>query len=131
MRSELERVKLDIEKYSNASKAMDTLLKSQVHDKLKRGTGYNATPPPYNNNYIPPISDLRERHEIKETPSKDLQIDPSDEVIVEEEESDEYMSEKQENIPLENHIITNEKGGKTFLASKKVENLSGPSKIVK
>jgi len=58
VRSELEKVKLNIEKYSNAFKAMDTLLKSQVRDKIKRGIGYNATPPPYNNNYIPPTSNL-------------------------------------------------------------------------
>ena len=89
VRSELDKVKLDIEKYSAASKAMDILLKSQVHDKMKKGIGYNATPPPYNNNYIPPTSDLLERHDDKETPLKDLQVDPLDEVILEEKEYDE------------------------------------------
>jgi len=49
---------------------MDSLLKAQVHDKLKRGIGYNATPPPYNNNYIPPKSDLLERHVDEELPKE-------------------------------------------------------------
>ena len=71
VKSELEKVKLDIEKYSNASKVMNTLLKTQVHEKMKRGIGYNTIPPPYNNNYIPPISDLLEGHEDKEILSQD------------------------------------------------------------
>ena len=34
-----------------------------------------------------------------------------------------------EHIPLKNQIITNQKGGKKFLASRKVETSSEPSKI--
>ncbi|KAI3770826.1 hypothetical protein L6452_01971 [Arctium lappa] len=36
LRGELAKVKLDVEKFSNASKAMDSLLQSQIHDKLRR-----------------------------------------------------------------------------------------------
>jgi len=42
---EFEKAKIDIEKFSNASKAMDKLIKAQIQDKLKRGIGYHATPP--------------------------------------------------------------------------------------
>ena len=38
---------------------------------------------------------------------------------------------KQEHFPLENQIITNEKRGKKFMASRKVECSSGPSKLEK
>ena len=125
VRSELEKVKLNIEKYSNASKAIDTLLKSQVHDKMKRGIWHNATPPPYNNNYIPPTSDLLERHVDEEMPKGSIEVDPLDEVAVEEddsksEETDLRNNQKQENIPQENQILINEDGGHKFIGSKRV-----------
>ena len=55
---------------------MDSLLKAQVHDKLKRGIGYNTTPPPYTNNFIPPKSDLLERHVDEKLPKEVTQVDP-------------------------------------------------------
>ncbi|KAI3770785.1 hypothetical protein L6452_01929 [Arctium lappa] len=36
LRDELTKVKLDVQKFSNASKAMDSLLQTQIHDKLRR-----------------------------------------------------------------------------------------------
>ncbi|KAI3702211.1 hypothetical protein L6452_27938 [Arctium lappa] len=83
LKEELAKVKLDIEKFSYASKAMDSLLKAQIHDKMKPGVGYNNTPPPYNNNYIPPTSDLLETKEKKDLSEKAFNIDPLDEVVVE------------------------------------------------
>ncbi|KAI3685385.1 hypothetical protein L6452_34627 [Arctium lappa] len=113
-RSEFEKAKLDIEKISNDSKAMDTLLKSQVHEKLKRGIGYNNTPPPYNNNYIPPTSDLLERQDKNDLPAGATKVDPLDNVVVEveseEENTEDNNKEDQKEIPLEYHILTNEKG---------------------
>ncbi|KAI3692411.1 hypothetical protein L6452_32226 [Arctium lappa] len=125
IKSEFEKAKLDIEKYSNASKAMDSLLKTQVHDKLRRGIGYNTTPPPYNNNYIPPTSDLLEKQDKKELTEGATEVDPLDKVVVEadsEEEDSESKNEKDHKvIPLENHILTNERGGKPFVKSEKVK----------
>ncbi|KAI3685095.1 hypothetical protein L6452_34328 [Arctium lappa] len=66
LKEELAKVKLDIEKFSYASKAMDSLLKAQIHDKMKPGIGYNNTPPPYNNTYNPPTSEI----EIEKTKGK-------------------------------------------------------------
>ncbi|KAI3677787.1 hypothetical protein L6452_37057 [Arctium lappa] len=125
IKSEFEKAKLDIEKYSNASKAMDSLLKTQVHDKLRRGISYNNTPPPYNNNDIPPTSDLLERQDKKELPEGATEVDPLDKVVVEadseEENSEGKNKEDHKDIPLENHILTNERGGKPFIKSDKVE----------
>ena len=125
VKSELGKAHLDIEKYSNASKAMDTLLKAQIHDKLKRGIGYNTTPPSYNNNYIPPTTDLLEKHVDEELPKGSIKVDPLDEVAVEEDESeseetDLRNNQKQENIPQENQILINEDGGHKFIGSKRV-----------
>ncbi|KAI3771091.1 hypothetical protein L6452_02245 [Arctium lappa] len=94
IRSDFEKAKLDIEKFSNASKAMDSLIKSQVHDNLKRGLVYNSTPPPYNNNYIPPTSDLLERQEKIDLPAGATDVDPLDSVVIEEETEEETTKAK-------------------------------------
>ncbi|KAI3718210.1 hypothetical protein L6452_19072 [Arctium lappa] len=116
LRGELDKVKLDVEKFSNASKAMDSLLQTQIHDKLRRGIGYNTTPPPYNNNYIPPSSDLLETKDRKDLPKGATEIDPLDEVVVKDKTEKEVVKDKDNTvsgeIPIEKHIITNEGCGK-------------------
>ncbi|GJR96023.1 putative ribonuclease H-like domain-containing protein [Tanacetum coccineum] len=44
--------------FENASKSLDKLINSQIVDNCKKGLGYNAVPPPYTGNCIPPIPDL-------------------------------------------------------------------------
>ncbi|KAI3715244.1 hypothetical protein L6452_22217 [Arctium lappa] len=105
LKEELSKVKLDIEKFSYASKAMDSLLKAQIHDKMKPGIGYNNTPLPYNNNCISPTSDLLETKEKKDLSEEAFKIDPLDE------------------IPLENNIITNEGCGKIWVKSKEIDKI--------
>ena len=100
---------------------MDTLIKGHIHDKLKRGIWYNTSPPPYNNNYIPPTTDLLEKNVDVEMPLGDSKVDPLNKVTVEDDEFEVNETKKQENIPLENQIITNENGGKKFVESKKIE----------
>ncbi|KAI3757912.1 hypothetical protein L6452_05456 [Arctium lappa] len=125
LRDELTKVKLDVEKFSNASKAMDSLLQTQIHDKLRRGIGYNATPPPYNNNYIPPTSELLETKDRKDLPEGATEIDPLDEVVVEDKTEKEVGKSKENKvsgeIPEENNIITNEDCGRAWIKSKDIE----------
>ncbi|KAJ9538359.1 hypothetical protein OSB04_031092 [Centaurea solstitialis] len=97
------------------SKALESIIKAQVTDDLKRGIGYNNTPPPYNQNYIPPTTDLLDRMDRGKLREGLDRVDPVDT----EEESDEKSST--ETIPEDNHILTNEKGGMPFVPSKKVE----------
>ena len=129
---EFEKGKIDIEKFSNASKAMDTLLKAQIQDKIKRGIRYHATPPPYNNNYIPPTSDLVERQVNEELPIGASDVDPLDKITVETDDSEEEDTEvrNKETIPLENQIITNENGGRKFIRSRNVETPRNEKKVV-
>ncbi|KAI3715584.1 hypothetical protein L6452_22570 [Arctium lappa] len=131
LREELTKVKLDVEKFSNASKAMDSLLQTQIHDKLRRGIGYNATPPPYNNNYIPPTLDFLETKDRKDFPEGSTEIDPLDEVVVEDKTEKEVGKSKENNlsgeIPLENNIITNEDCGRAWIKSKDIEKTEGKS----
>ncbi|KAI3680946.1 hypothetical protein L6452_35726 [Arctium lappa] len=134
IKSEYEKAKLDIEKYSYASKAMDSILKVQIHDKIKPGIGYNTTPPPYNNNYIPPSSDLLETKDRKDLPEGATKIDPLDEVVVEDKTKKETVKNKDNTvsgeIPIENHIITNEGCGKTWVKSNEIEKTEGKNKKV-
>ncbi|KAI3718139.1 hypothetical protein L6452_18991 [Arctium lappa] len=134
IKGEYEKAKLDIEKYSYASKVMDSILKVQIHDKIKPGIGYNTTPPPYNN-YIPPTSDLLENKDRNDLPEGATEIDPFDDVVVEDKTEKETVKNKDNNvsgeIPMENHIITNEGCGKTWVKSNKVEKTEGKNKKVK
>ncbi|KAJ9536395.1 hypothetical protein OSB04_un000430 [Centaurea solstitialis] len=75
-REDLNKANENLEKYSKSSKALDELLKSQVHDDLKKGIGYHNTPPPYNNNYIPPTTDILDRLDKSELPKAALEVDP-------------------------------------------------------
>ncbi|KAI3669231.1 hypothetical protein L6452_40458 [Arctium lappa] len=129
LKEELSKVKLDIEKFSYASKAMDSILKAQIHDKMKPGIGYNNTPPPYNNNYISPTSDLLETKEKKDLSEEAFKVDPLDEVVVkdmtEKEASKNRKNVVSKEIPLENNIITNEGCGKIWVKSKEIKKTKG------
>ncbi|KAJ9535203.1 hypothetical protein OSB04_un001716 [Centaurea solstitialis] len=80
VKEELTRANENIEKFSKSSKALEELLKSQVHDDLKRGIGYHTTPPPYNNNFIPPTTDLLERLDRTDLPSEVTEVDPKESI---------------------------------------------------
>ncbi|KAI3698007.1 hypothetical protein L6452_31116 [Arctium lappa] len=128
LKEELSKVKLDIEKFSYASKAMDSLLKAQIHDKMKPGIGYNSTPP-YNNNYISPTSDLLETKENKDLSEKSFKIDPLDEVVIKDLTEKEASKKRDNKIGKEihevNNIITNEGCGKDWIKSKEIEKTKG------
>ncbi|GJT93770.1 putative ribonuclease H-like domain-containing protein [Tanacetum coccineum] len=55
---EKDEVQLTVQKFENSSKSLSKLLDSQIMDKCKTGLGYNAVPPPYTGNFMPPKSDL-------------------------------------------------------------------------
>ncbi|GJZ12088.1 ribonuclease H-like domain-containing protein [Tanacetum coccineum] len=45
-------------KFENASKSINKLIESQIVDNCKKGLCYNAVPPPYTGNIMPPTPDL-------------------------------------------------------------------------
>nr|GEU77631.1 hypothetical protein [Tanacetum cinerariifolium] len=55
---EKDEVQLTVQKFENSSKSLSKLLDSQILDKCKTGLGYNAVPPPYIGNFMPPKPDL-------------------------------------------------------------------------
>ncbi|GJV67287.1 hypothetical protein Tco_1482796 [Tanacetum coccineum] len=55
---EKEEVQLTVQKFENSSKSLSKLLDSQIIDKCKTRLGYNAVPPPYTRNFMPPKTDL-------------------------------------------------------------------------
>ncbi|GKA78469.1 hypothetical protein Tco_0785006 [Tanacetum coccineum] len=55
---EKDEVQLTIQKFQNSSKSLSKLLDKQIMDKCKTGLRYNAIPPPYTQNFMPPKADL-------------------------------------------------------------------------
>ncbi|GKC17885.1 putative ribonuclease H-like domain-containing protein [Tanacetum coccineum] len=55
---EKDGIQFNVDKFENASKSLNKLIKSQIVDNCKKGLGYNAVPPPYTRNFMPPTPDL-------------------------------------------------------------------------
>ncbi|GKC99300.1 ribonuclease H-like domain-containing protein [Tanacetum coccineum] len=55
---EKDEVQLIVKNFKNSSKNLSKLLDKQIMDKCKIGLGYNAVPPPYTGNFMPPKYDL-------------------------------------------------------------------------
>ncbi|GJX56259.1 hypothetical protein Tco_0286156 [Tanacetum coccineum] len=55
---EKDEVQLTVQKFENLSKSLSKLLDSQIMDKYKTRLGYNAVPPLYTGNFMPPKPDL-------------------------------------------------------------------------
>ncbi|GJY81034.1 ribonuclease H-like domain-containing protein [Tanacetum coccineum] len=52
---------IQVDKFENASKSLNKLIECQIVDNCKKGLGYekyNAVPPPYTGNFMPPTPDL-------------------------------------------------------------------------
>ncbi|KAI3718574.1 hypothetical protein L6452_19451 [Arctium lappa] len=110
-------------------------LMAEVSDlPTEKRIGYKTTPPPYNNNYIPPSSDLLETKDRKDLPKGATEIDPLDEVVVKDKTEKEVVKDKDNTvsgeIPIENHIITNEGCGKHWVKSNEIEKTEGKNKKV-
>nr|GEY03592.1 hypothetical protein [Tanacetum cinerariifolium] len=58
---EKDGIQLTIDKFKNAFKILNKLIECQIVDNYKKGLGYenyNAVPPPYTGNFMPPTPDL-------------------------------------------------------------------------
>ncbi|GKB07898.1 hypothetical protein Tco_0836182 [Tanacetum coccineum] len=53
-----DEIQLIVENFENSSKNLSKLIDSQIVDKCKTGLRYNAVPPPYTRNFMPPKPDL-------------------------------------------------------------------------
>ncbi|GJR26157.1 retrovirus-related pol polyprotein from transposon TNT 1-94 [Tanacetum coccineum] len=53
-----DEIHLTVENFENSSKNLSKLIDYQIVDKCKTGLGYNAVPPPYTGNFMPPKPDL-------------------------------------------------------------------------
>ncbi|GJT00028.1 ribonuclease H-like domain-containing protein [Tanacetum coccineum] len=55
---EKDEIKLTVEKLENSSKSLNKIIECQIMEKCKAGLGYNAVPPPFTGNFMPPKPDL-------------------------------------------------------------------------
>ncbi|GJS00045.1 hypothetical protein Tco_0316553 [Tanacetum coccineum] len=53
-----DEIQLTVENFKNSSKNLIKLIECQIVDNCKTGLGYNAVPPPYTGNFMPPKPDL-------------------------------------------------------------------------
>ncbi|GJT20854.1 hypothetical protein Tco_0890791 [Tanacetum coccineum] len=53
-----DEIQLTVENFENSSKNLSKLLDCQIVDKCKTSLRYNAVPPPYTGNFMPPKPDL-------------------------------------------------------------------------
>ncbi|GJT54050.1 ribonuclease H-like domain-containing protein [Tanacetum coccineum] len=53
-----DEIQLKVENFKNLSKSLSKLIDCQIVDKCKTGLEYNAIPPPYTGNFMPPKPDL-------------------------------------------------------------------------
>ncbi|GKF13921.1 hypothetical protein Tco_0055383, partial [Tanacetum coccineum] len=53
-----DEIQLTVEKLKNSSKSLSKLIDCQIVGKCKTGLGYNAVPPPYTTNFMPPKPNL-------------------------------------------------------------------------
>ncbi|GJU13234.1 ribonuclease H-like domain-containing protein [Tanacetum coccineum] len=53
-----DEIQLTVENFENSSNSLSKLIDYQIVDKCKTSFGYNAVPPPYTGNFIPPKPDL-------------------------------------------------------------------------
>ncbi|GJR81111.1 ribonuclease H-like domain-containing protein [Tanacetum coccineum] len=62
LQKEKDSIQFNVDKFENASKSLLTkLIECQIVDNCKKGLGYekyNAVPPPYTGNFMPPTPDL-------------------------------------------------------------------------
>ncbi|GJV02905.1 ribonuclease H-like domain-containing protein [Tanacetum coccineum] len=61
VQKEKDGIQLNVDKFEHASKSLNKLIECQIVDNCKKGLGYenyNAVPPPYIGNFMPPTPDL-------------------------------------------------------------------------
>ncbi|GKA47396.1 putative ribonuclease H-like domain-containing protein [Tanacetum coccineum] len=55
---EKDGIQFNVDKFENSSKSLNKLLESQIVNNCKKGLGYNAVPPLFTRNFMPPTHDL-------------------------------------------------------------------------
>ncbi|GJZ68221.1 putative reverse transcriptase domain-containing protein [Tanacetum coccineum] len=61
IQKEKDNIQVNVDKFENAFKSLNKLIECQIVDNYKKGLGYekyNAVPPPYTGNFMPPTPDL-------------------------------------------------------------------------
>ncbi|GJY31963.1 hypothetical protein Tco_0415458 [Tanacetum coccineum] len=61
LQKEKDSIQFNVDKFENAFESLNKLIECQIVDNCKKGLGYkkyNAVPPPYTGNFMPPIPDL-------------------------------------------------------------------------
>ncbi|GJT49981.1 retrovirus-related pol polyprotein from transposon TNT 1-94 [Tanacetum coccineum] len=58
VQKEKDDIQFNVDKFENVSKSLNKIIKCQIVDNCKKCLAYNAVPPPYTGNFMPPKPDL-------------------------------------------------------------------------
>ncbi|GKB84060.1 ribonuclease H-like domain-containing protein, partial [Tanacetum coccineum] len=58
VQKEKDDIQFNVDKFKNASKSLNKIIKSQIVENCKKGLGYNVVSPPLTGNFMPPKPDL-------------------------------------------------------------------------
>ncbi|GJS52078.1 hypothetical protein Tco_0625440 [Tanacetum coccineum] len=58
VQKEKNGIQFNVDKFENVFKSLTKIIECQIVDNCKKGLGYNAVPPPYTGNFMPPTPDL-------------------------------------------------------------------------
>ncbi|GJW17267.1 hypothetical protein Tco_0024703 [Tanacetum coccineum] len=58
VQKEKDGIQLHVDKFEHASESLNKLIDCHIVDNCKKGLGYNAVPPPYTRNFVPPTPNL-------------------------------------------------------------------------
>ncbi|GJY37648.1 ribonuclease H-like domain-containing protein [Tanacetum coccineum] len=130
-----DSIQFNVDKFENASKSLDKLIESQIVDNCKKGLGYNAVPPPYIGNFMPPTPDLSftvrksddslviedwvsdsEEEDVSQTKTKKKIVKPSIAKI-------EFVKPKQQKKTARKTIKQVEKIGKTLTVQEAIKEI--------
>ncbi|GJW10388.1 hypothetical protein Tco_1576215 [Tanacetum coccineum] len=75
-----DEIQLTVENFENSSKNLSKLIDYQIVDKCKTSLGYNAVPPPYTGNFMPPKPNLSFSKEFVNEPIDSEPTDKKSEV---------------------------------------------------
>ncbi|GJU06119.1 hypothetical protein Tco_1122549 [Tanacetum coccineum] len=86
IQKEKDGIQFNVDKFENAYKSLNKIIECQIVENCKKGLGYNAVPPPYTGNFMPPTPDLSftsldefvNKHVVENSKAKSSEEEPKE-----------------------------------------------------
>ncbi|GKD92079.1 ribonuclease H-like domain-containing protein [Tanacetum coccineum] len=134
VQKEKDGIQFNVDKFENASKSLNKIIECQIVDNCKKGLGYNAVPPPYTGNFIPPTPDLSftgldefvnkpviENSKAKSSEEEPKEVRKNDDALIIEEWMSDSQEENMSQTKTEKKIVKPSIAKKEFVKPKQQE----------